>query len=88
MAAATLEVADGRVREARIAVGSCSEVSQRLPGLEAALAGMAFDEKIAAVVTAEHLAPLRPIDDVRGSAIYRQDAAVTLLRRLLMGLAS
>ena len=34
-----------------------------------------------------HLAPLAPIDDVRGSAGYRSDAALVLLRRLLAGFA-
>src|SRR6185437_9538011 len=39
MAAATLEIEDGRVVSARIAVGACSAVAQRLPALEGALAG-------------------------------------------------
>ncbi|MBV8394440.1 MAG: xanthine dehydrogenase family protein subunit M, partial [Alphaproteobacteria bacterium] len=39
-------------------------------------------------VEATHLAPLSPIDDVRGSAAYRLDVVVTLLRRLLAGIAS
>ena len=34
-----------------------------------------------------HLAPLAPIDDVRGSGAYRNDVVLTLLRRLLQGLA-
>lgn len=86
MAAATLEVADGRVRTARVAIGACSAVAQRLPALEAALVGAALDA-LAARVEASQLAPLSPIDDVRGSAGYRLDAAATLLRRLLAGFA-
>jgi CO/xanthine dehydrogenase FAD-binding subunit len=86
MAAATLEIADGRVASARVAVGACSAVAQRLPALEAALAGSAV-AALAERVDAAHLAPLSPIDDVRGSATYRRDAAVTLLRRLLRSLA-
>src|SRR5579871_3393799 len=39
MAAATLEMDEGRIVTARIAVGACSAVAQRLPSLEAALAG-------------------------------------------------
>lgn len=85
MAAATLEIAHGRIARARIAVGACSAVAQRLPALEAALAGAALDAAIAAKVEPAHLAPLAAIDDVRGSAGYRADAAVTLLRRLLQG---
>jgi CO/xanthine dehydrogenase FAD-binding subunit len=86
MAAATLEIADGRVASARIAVGACSTVAQRLPALEAALAGVPL-ASLAERVDASQLAPLSPIDDVRGSAAYRRDAVVTLLRRLLRSLA-
>jgi CO/xanthine dehydrogenase FAD-binding subunit len=88
MAAATLEIADGRVASARIAVGACSPVAERLPGLEAALAGAPLDARLADRVEVAHLAPLSPIDDVRGSAAYRSDAIVTVLRRLLLGFAS
>jgi CO/xanthine dehydrogenase FAD-binding subunit len=89
MAAATLEIAGdegfGRIVAARIAVGACSAVAQRLPALEAALAGAALDGGLAERLDRSHLAPLAPIDDVRGSAAYRSDAVLTLLRRLLLG---
>ncbi len=87
MAAATLEIADGRVAAARIAVGACSPVAERLPELEAALEGAPLDGRLADRVEVAHLAPLSPIDDVRGSAAYRSDAVVTVLRRLLEGFA-
>lgn len=86
MAAATLEFAGGRVGTARIAIGACSAVAQRLPALEAALVG-AMPDSLAARVEASQLAPLSPIDDVRGSASYRVDVAATLLRRLLASFA-
>ena len=86
MAAATLEIEADRIVSARIAVGACSAVAQRLPALEAALAGAPLDRRLADRVEAAQLAPLSPIDDVRGSAGYRSDAVVTLLRRLLRGL--
>jgi len=88
MAAATLEVDAGRIAAARVAVGACSAVAQRLPLLEAALQGAPLDRRLVNAVDGAHLAPLSPIDDVRGSAAYRRDAVVTLLRRLLDGLAS
>ena len=87
MAAATLEIADGRVASARVAVGACSPVAERLALLEAALVGARCD-RLADRVEPAHLAPLSPIDDVRGSASYRQDVVVTLLRRLLASVAS
>ena len=71
---------------ARIAVGSCSEVAQRLPALETALIGCDADNRLVDVVTEAHLATLSPIDDLRASAEYRRGAALTLVRRLLTGL--
>jgi CO/xanthine dehydrogenase FAD-binding subunit len=83
MAAATLETEGDRVAGARVAVGACSAVARRLPALEQALVGARLDAGLADRVSAEQLAPLAPIDDVRGSANYRRDAVVTLLRRLV-----
>jgi len=83
MAAATLEIDAGCIAVARVAVGACSPVPCRLPALEAALAGAALDAHLSDRVDAGHVAPLSPIDDVRGSAAYRRDVALSLLRRLL-----
>jgi CO/xanthine dehydrogenase FAD-binding subunit len=52
------------------------------------LLGAPIDWHLADRVDASHLSPLSPIDDVRGSAFYRCDAVVTLLRRLLGDLSS
>ncbi len=87
MAAATLEIAGGWIAAARIAVGACSAVAQRLPLLEAALAGAPLDRHVGSLVDPAQLAPLSPIDDVRASAAYRLDATITVLRRLLAGFA-
>jgi CO/xanthine dehydrogenase FAD-binding subunit len=84
MAAVVIERENGIVRAARIAVGACSPVAQRLPALEAALIGKRLS---GALVRHEHLAALAPIDDVRGSAGYRSEAALVLVRRLLEELA-
>jgi CO/xanthine dehydrogenase FAD-binding subunit len=83
MVAATLEVEAGRVRAARLAVGACSPVAQRLPLAEAAVEGKPCDATLGVGLRAEHLAGLAPIDDVRASGAYRLDAALTLLRRVL-----
>jgi CO/xanthine dehydrogenase FAD-binding subunit len=88
MAAVTVEIAEDRVQAARIAVGACSAVAQRLPMLEVALTGEPLDARLAEKVQRAHLAPLTPIEDVRGSADYRLDVVVTLLRRLLTEVAS
>jgi CO/xanthine dehydrogenase FAD-binding subunit len=88
MAAAVLEVDAHRVAAARVAVGACSAVARRLPALEAALFGRPCAAGLGALVSEAHLAPLSPIDDVRGTAAYRRDAARTVVARLLDGLAS
>lgn len=87
MVAAVAEIDDaGRVARARVAVGACSEVATRLTTLEADVQGAPAIEVAASLperVQPEHLAPLRPIDDVRGSAAYRREAALELVRRAL-----
>jgi CO/xanthine dehydrogenase FAD-binding subunit len=89
MVAAVVEIAaDRTIVAARLAVGSCSAVAQRLPLLEPALAGKRLDASVAAVARPEHLAPLSPIDDVRGTADYRREAALTLVRRALVEFAA
>jgi CO/xanthine dehydrogenase FAD-binding subunit len=81
MVAAIFEMADdGRVHAARIAVGACSAVAQRLPLLEAALIGQPLTAEI---VSAHQLAHLQPIDDVRASAAYRRAAALQLVRDVI-----
>ncbi|MFI5022484.1 MAG: FAD binding domain-containing protein [Alphaproteobacteria bacterium] len=87
MAAALIEAGeDGRVASARVAVGACSAVARRLEALEGALVGRPLDARLGEVAQPAHLAPLDPIDDIRGTAAYRRDATVTLLHRLLSGL--
>jgi CO/xanthine dehydrogenase FAD-binding subunit len=85
VSAAVLLVVDrDRISEARVAVGACSAVAKRLPELEAALVGQAFDASLWNAVKAEHVSALAPIDDVRGTAGYRKDAALQLVREALL----
>jgi CO/xanthine dehydrogenase FAD-binding subunit len=78
----------GEVAAARIAVGACSAAAQRLPELERALVGKSLEPGLGGLVEARHLAPLAPIDDVRGTAAYRRDAALSLVARALEELAA
>jgi N-methylhydantoinase B len=81
--------AQGRASRVGIAVGSCAPVARRLAALEARLLGTPIgalaDEAVRALRASPDamLAPLAPIDDVRGTAAYRLDAVATLVPRAL-----
>jgi len=84
MVAAAVATDDaGRVAWAGIAVGACSAVAKRLPDLEKTLAGAPAKAGIGTLVRPEHLRPLTPIDDIRATASYRQEAVRTLVARSL-----
>jgi len=89
MVAALIETAPDRtIIGARVAVGACSAVARRLAALEQVLLGRKLTPGIGALVAAEHLAELTPIDDVRAAAAYRGDAALALVARSLEQLAA
>jgi CO/xanthine dehydrogenase FAD-binding subunit len=83
MVAVVVQVRNGLVLQARVAVGSCSAVARRLRALEAELVGASVRDGLGEVVRPEHLAPLSPIDDVRATAEYRMDASLRLVQRAL-----
>ncbi len=75
----------GRICEARIAVGSCSEVARRMRALEEELLGRPARPwaGASAFVKPEHLESLTPIDDARATARFRRDAVLVLVRRAI-----
>ena len=77
--------ARGRVTTIGIAIGACSPHAIRLTALENALIGQLPTREH---VRPEHLSCLTPIDDIRGTAQYRREAAVELVRRAIEGLAA
>ncbi len=86
MTAVNLAMAkDGRIADARVAVGACSAVAQRLPALEASLIRQTPDR---IEMKPEYFAPLAPIDDVRGTAAYRYDVVQEQCKRAIMQAAS
>ena len=88
MAAARISVGQGGLIEAAaICVGSCSAVAQRLTGLEASLLGLAPGPAVEAAVAAADLGDVAPIDDVRGTAEYRREAAREIVRRAVLAAA-
>ena len=87
MIAVLLETENGVVSDARLAIGACSAVARRLPQAERAMIGRPV-AGLAQSIAAEHLAELSPIDDIRATASYRRDAALTLARRAIEACAA
>ncbi len=83
MVAVLLDISDDKVRAAAVAVGACSAVARRLPAVERRLIGAPACAGLGAAVQADDLAAIAPIDDLRASAGYRRDAALTLVRRAI-----
>ena len=84
MTAARLLVEDGVVTDAAVAVGSCSVVASRLKAVEAALRGRRADLTLADAVLSAPMDELSPIEDVRGTAGYRRDAAREIVARAVL----
>jgi len=84
VAARLVPDAEGKITSAAVAVGSCSAVAQRLKNLEAALVGLPLGPALAEAAMAASLDELSPIDDVRGSADYRREAAREIVARTLL----
>lgn len=83
--------AHDRVSFCGVAVGACAETARRLPQLEARLLQLpraVLAQRAAALADDAALAPLAPIDDVRGTRAYRLDAVRTLIVRALTELAA
>lgn len=85
MVAVRLQLTKGSIDAAAIAVGACSAVAQRLPGLEAALVGQSARQPALwqAALKADIAAHLSPIDDIRADAAYRAGAVVELVNRAI-----
>ena len=77
-----LRIVDGIVAEARVAFGGMAATPRRATGCEAALTGRAFDEATIAEAADALAGDFTPLDDVRGSAAYRGQAAASLLWRM------
>ncbi|WP_435228800.1 FAD binding domain-containing protein [Pseudopelagicola sp. nBUS_20] len=87
MTAVRVVVREGIIREAAIAIGSCSPVAQRLTAVETKILGIPIDEAPNTLNSDDILVSISPISDIRGSADYRLNAALELLRRALRDIA-
>jgi N-methylhydantoinase B len=82
--------AQNRLARCAVAVGACSAAAKRLPRLEERLLGLPPSQAAGAAASAlasgdaaALLAPLSPIDDVRGTAGYRREAVRELIGRAI-----
>jgi CO/xanthine dehydrogenase FAD-binding subunit len=83
VAAFWLEISDGEVRAARIAYGSVAPIPVRLKKLEAALTGQSLSDTTIENAIAVLRGEIKPIDDIRSTASYRQQVSENILRRFL-----
>lgn len=82
-AAATLEIKDGKVQAASIALAGVGSHAIRLTQAEKALLGGKADDKALREAAAACAATVNPTSDIHGSAEYRRDLAKTLVYRAL-----
>jgi CO/xanthine dehydrogenase FAD-binding subunit len=87
MGAAAIELDGGIVKSARVALGAIADRPIRIAAVEAAVVGLppaqAADAARAALRTA-----IKPIDDVRSTAVYRREVAENLVARFFSGILS
>ena len=83
-AARVVLAADGRIAEAAIAVGACSPVAQRLARARGGTCRRSARRRSGRSSRDTALDELSPIDDIRGSAAYRREAAREIVTRALV----
>jgi len=84
--AALGRLAEGRVDDVRIALGSVAPVPLRLIETERALNGKIIDSSLLALARNTAASEIRPIDDIRSTARYRSWVASNLVEEFLLGL--
>ena len=72
---------DGAVSAASVALGAVAPTVVRVPDAEAALVGSRLDDEALAAAAAAASDACNPIDDKRGTIIYRRQVAGVLTRR-------
>ena len=87
-AAVLVTMENGKVADARIALGSVAPTVFRAEEAEKALEGSDLDEKAIADAAAAASRASRPIDDIRGTAAYRRHLVEVLVKRALEQIAS
>lgn len=83
MAAAAIELQDGRMTSVRFGIGAVADRPIRATAAEAAARGQRADATTAAAVAAALRGSIKPIDDLRSTARYRLEIAGNLLARFV-----
>ena len=81
--AAAADVADGRVRDLRVALGSVAPTVVRCTATETAVRGHAVDDAVVVKAQRALASEIQPIDDIRSTAAYRLRVAQNVLREFL-----
>jgi CO/xanthine dehydrogenase FAD-binding subunit len=76
-------IADGRLHDVRVAMGSVAPTPLRARHVEAALEGKPLDAAAIAAAVAATAEDVKPIDDVRASAWYRSHLARVFVEEVL-----
>jgi len=79
--------ADGRITEARAAIGGVAGKPIRFPDIEAAGRGQQPSDELFDEIGRGYAARVDPVGDVRGSAEYRKDMTAVFVRRALQAAA-
>ena len=86
--AALGKVADGKIEEVRLAIGSMAVTPLRLRGTEQLLRGQSWTPSLLTDARQAMQREVAPIDDIRSTAAYRLHVAGNLLQEFLQGLFS
>jgi len=86
--AALGQVANGAIRDVRLALGSVAPVPLRLNGTEKMLTGKEIAPSLIDAARKSVLKEIRPIDDIRSTARYRSAVACNLVTEFLAKLAA
>ncbi|MCA1850390.1 MAG: xanthine dehydrogenase family protein subunit M [Acidobacteria bacterium] len=84
--AAMARLEEGRIAEARIALGSVAPTVLRSVKTESLLRGQALDARLIAAAKEEIAREVVPIDDIRSTASYRRAVSANLLEEFLLRL--
>lgn len=81
--AAVAAMENGTCLDLRVAVGAATAVAQRLPDVEAMAEGRALSDELIGEIADHYASRLDPLDDLRGSAWYRQEMIRVQVSRAL-----